>query len=141
MSDTDKTQPDEQTGAWVDEAPSYEKDKYIWTRTKITYSDGNVRYTGYKVDSTSDLNKELLGLIQGLQGQIDATIETWYGTVTPTLNNEPAVNWNTDELKIRHNGDLYYDTEAGKCYRFIVTETETKWTEVNDTEIDRKSVV
>lgn len=135
VSDTDKTQPDEQTGAWVDKAPSYEKDKYIWTRTKITYSDGNVRYTGYKVDSTSDLNKELLGLIQGLQGQIDATIETWYGTETPTLNNEPAVNWNTDELKIRHNGDLYYDTEAGKCYRFIVTETEAKWTEVNDTEI------
>lgn len=135
VSDTDKTQPDEQTGAWVDEAPSYEKDKYIWTRTKITYSDGNIKYTGYKVDSTSDLNKELLGLIQGLQGQIDATIETWYGTETPTLNNEPAVNWNTDELKIRHNGDLYYDTEAGKCYRFIVTETETKWTEVNDTEI------
>ena len=56
--------------------------------------------------------------IEGLQNQIDGVIETWFGGVAPTMANYPASEWGTDNLKIAHLGDLYYDNSTGTAYRF-----------------------
>jgi phage-related protein len=59
-----------------------------------------------------------VGDIQDLQEQIDGKVTTWYYSGEPTLNNEPAKTWNTEELKNEHLGDLYYDKATGRTYIF-----------------------
>lgn len=40
-------------GSWSDTRPDWEKGKYIWTRSKITYTDENVEYAG-EICATGD---------------------------------------------------------------------------------------
>lgn len=56
--------------------------------------------------------------LEGIQDQIDGVIETWFYNGVPTLNNYPASEWNTKDLKKQHLGDLYYDNDTGTAYRF-----------------------
>ena len=63
--------------------------------------------------------------VADLQDQIDGSVTTWFGTGEPTLNNYPVVgdpegDWVTDEVKDRHIGDVYYDDNTGKAYRFQI---------------------
>lgn len=60
------------------------------------------------------------------QNILDAieSIETYFLAGEPTLENEPAVNWTTDNLKNQHLRDVYYDNDSGKAYRWSLT-TET----------------
>ena len=60
--------------------------------------------------------------IENLQNQIDGVIETWFSEGVPTLANYPASEWSTDNLKIAHLGDLYYDNSTGTAYRFSQNE-------------------
>lgn len=39
-------------GAWLFTMPEWEVGKYIWTRSKVTYSDGDVDYTEPYCDSS-----------------------------------------------------------------------------------------
>lgn len=59
-----------------------------------------------------------------LQKQIDNEISTWFDNYIPTLENKPASDWNTINLKDQHIGDLFYiidnETYAGQCYRFAL---------------------
>ena len=48
-----------------------------------------------------------------LQDQVDGNITTWFYSGVPTLQNEPAINWTTEEEKNNHLGDLYYNKETG----------------------------
>ena len=73
--------------------------------------------------------------IEKLQNQIDGTITTYYYTGVPTLNNEPAVNWTTDEIKSEHIGDLYYDQTTGHSYRFLYEDNQYKWVEIADSDV------
>lgn len=46
------------------------------------------------------------------------TTQTWFGNGVPTLESPPALSWNTDELKVEHIGDIYYDVDNGYVYLF-----------------------
>lgn len=72
-----------------------------------------------------------------LQSQLDGAIETWFYPHVPTLENEPAVDWETNEQKNIHLGDLFYDQNTGKCYRFqtYAGGTRYEWREITDTDI------
>lgn len=53
--------------------------------------------------------------------------DSWFlrgmpGRGVPTVSNEPASTWTTDELKKKHIGDRYIDLETGYCYRWNGTE-------------------
>lgn len=65
-----------------------------------------------------------------LSSQVDGVVNIWYGTVTPTASNEPAVSW-TDEEKVSHTGDLYYNTTNGYSYRW----TGSSWAQITDERI------
>ena len=75
--------------------------------------------------------------ISNLQTQIDGSITTWFYEVTPTNNNEPAVNWTTTDLKNVHLGDLYYDTITGYCYRYQVQNNAYSWQRITDTDVTK----
>ena len=73
--------------------------------------------------------------IENLQTQIDGGITTWFYEVPPSADNEPESVWITDEMKNTHLGDLYYDTEAGTCYRYMLQDGEYFWQQVSDTDV------
>lgn len=80
------------------------------------YIDNAVGEVNTKVDDAiSDLSENISFVnqlskdLEAVKNQIDGAIETWFYEPVPTLSNEPAVNWATNEDKNVHLGDLYYD--------------------------------
>lgn len=73
--------------------------------------------------------------IDNIQNQVDGAIETWFYDPVPTLENIPASDWDTDEKKTNHLGDLYYSKE-GKAYRFQYEQGKGwYWNAITDTDI------
>lgn len=114
------------------------------------------------LESKDFINNTLPGLLSGLQAQLDGVIEQWFYGVDPTpdsnapLNaaNEPAKGWvdadaesgGTTERE-KHLGDLFYNTESGKVWRYVKgkvrphpgaalsTSDYYYWKELEDTEL------
>ena len=70
-----------------------------------------------------------------LQDQVDGNIKTWFYSLVPTLQNEPASSWSTDEEKNNHLGDLYYDKETGYAYRFSLENNTYSWLKLTDSDV------
>lgn len=70
-----------------------------------------------------------------LQDQVDGNITTWFYSGVPTLQNEPANSWTTDEEKNNHLGDLYYDKETGYAYRFSLENSTYSWLKLTDSDV------
>lgn len=75
--------------------------------------------------------------IAELQSQIDGQIETWFYDHEPSLQNEPAVNWTTNEQRKDHEGDLFFWKSTGHSYRFLQDGAVWKWQIVQDTDISK----
>lgn len=80
----------------------------------------------------SDFVEQTTSDIEDIQSQLDGNITSWFYDYTPTLNNEPAVNWTTDELKNEHLGDVFYNNDEGTTYRFVLDNNVYKWLELSD---------
>jgi hypothetical protein len=77
-------------------------------------------------------------VIIDLQKQTDGAIETWFYEGVPTLDNLPAVDWTTGNLKKKHIGDLYYDQTTGYAYRFTKYNDDVnpyRWNRIKDNDI------
>ena len=85
----------------------------------ITVTDNN----GNDVKIT-DLIDSLQDQVDQVKEQDDKQIVLWFGNETPTLNNAPAVNWETEQIRHEHANDIYYNRDAGLAYSFIETITE-----------------
>ena len=90
------------------------------------------------------------GLKNDLQQQIDGAVETFTGSVVPTLVNYPYTDWYDTSVtpvhdeRAKHVGDIYYVVnssadEGGYCYRFAFDETnhEYMWVLIKDTDITK----
>ena len=75
--------------------------------------------------------------IAELQSQIDGQIERWFYDHEPSLQNEPAVNWTTNEQRKNHEGDLFFWKSTGYSYRFLQDGAVWKWQIVQDTDISK----
>ena len=132
---------------WSTTNPTWEQGTYLWIRTKITYSDSEVEYTdpycdsSWKVaaDGVAGLNKDIENInsvMKNMQAEIDGAIETWYLPGDPTSENfeNPwkTEEGDTDEVRERHIGDLYFDTETGKSYRYFKDGSTYKWQIISD---------
>ena len=86
-----------------------------------------------QIISTQNSQSETINNIQSglddLVDQIDSNITYYKGNYVPTLENEPASEWTTDELKDNHLGDLFYNTDTGSAYRFVKDGVVYKWEE------------
>ena len=134
-------------------ANNYEGDSYVKydsDKKKVTIKgdlDIKSTYDGktldkYIADKSLDKNAvetiiKKSDTITDLQNQIDGAIETWFYDGVPTLSNEPAVGWTTDNDKKTHLGDLYYDNKTGKAYRFAKDGSTYKWIIITDTELTK----
>ena len=75
-----------------------------------------------------------LNSLEKLQSQVDGNITTWFYSGVPTINNLPASEWTTNEQKVNHLGDLYYDNDSGYAYRFAVNDGVYSWVEIVDSD-------
>lgn len=111
----------------------------------VIAANGNVFRGDFRSISSSTADQSLDELISGLSGQVDQVkgqvdnkFEIWYGHGTPTLNNEPAVNWTDEETRNRHLQDIYYDLDrepasnGGNYYRFELTNGVYGWNLITD---------
>ena len=85
----------------------------------------------------AEFTSTVTGDLADLQDQIDGNIATWFYAGTPTLTNEPAVNWTTTEEKNQHLGDLYYDTNNGYAWRFMVQNGSYSWGRITDSDVTK----
>ena len=88
------------------------------------------------------VNAELEGFVNAtltslkdMQNQIDGSITTHFYKGVPSMENIPASEWTTDELKKAHLGDLYYDQDTGYAYRFALNGEVYEWTKIVDNDV------
>ena len=109
------------------------------TETKIENAESAIEETQADVQ---ELDAKVDDEVSNLQSQIDGTIQFWNGSEIPTLNNEPASLWTTEEDKNNHRADLYTviedvdgELKQGKSYRFDKVGTTWTWIELKDNEL------
>lgn len=109
------------------------------TEERIETAEEDIEETNKAIDS---LDNKLTDEVANLQGQIDGQIQFWNGPTIPTLNNEPAINWETEEQKNNHRADIYTviedvdgELKQGKSYRFDKVGTNWVWVELTDNEL------
>ena len=91
------------------------------------------------LESKDFINNTLPDILSEIQSQLDGQIEQFFEEYDPTNENPPASTWQTEEEKIAHQGDLFYNTLTGKVFRWVKT-TNNKWyshtwQELQDTEV------
>lgn len=77
------------------------------------------------------------GDIESLQDQIDGNITTWFYDVDPAMNLPPVTDWDTDEKKDAHLGDIYYNTMKGYAWRFMKSGSTYSWERITDTDVTK----
>lgn len=90
------------------------------------------------------------GLENDLQQQIDGAVETFTGSVVPTLTNHPYTDWYDTSVtpvhdeRAKHVGDIYYVInsaldEDGYCYRFAYDNTTHaySWVLIKDSDVTK----
>lgn len=81
------------------------------------------------------INNTLPGILSEIQSQLDGQIEQFFETYDPTLTSAPAKDWTTNQMKENHLGDLFYNTESGKVFRFIKNGSVYSWQVLQDSEV------
>lgn len=139
--------PDTSNEKWSTTNPTWQQGNYLWIRTKITYSDNGVEYTSPYCDSSwkaaadgvAGLNKDIDSInsaMNKMQAEIDGAIETWYLPGDPTAadfkNPWKEEEGDSSEVREKHIGDLYFDTNTGKSYRYFKDGSTYKWQIISD---------
>lgn len=152
MTESSTIVPDISDSGWATTHDEWSQGKYLWIRTAITYYDVNanpttwIEYTAPYCDSSwkaaadgvLSLSERIDGvdeLIEALQKEVDGAIETWYLDGDPTaLGFENP--WPSTDTNEEHIGDLYFDTETGKSYRYFKqSDSSYAWQIITDTEL------
>jgi hypothetical protein len=81
--------------------------------------------TGKDIDETIEDLKTDVDLVKE---QTDREYTLWFFDYVPTLNNIPASEWTTEDLKTMHDQDMFYNRLTGKGYRF----ESGVWNEITD---------
>jgi len=127
----------------------------------VTYFDldsgeigGNIKFkagsSGYdnltdKPDLSVFAEKTYVDAVKGdLQDQIDGVVDSWFYNYTPSVANAPASEWTTTEIKQRHVGDTFTNTQpfvdndttpdAGKSWRWVNNSGVFSWTPIADSD-------
>lgn len=87
-------------GSWVTVAPQWEKGKYLWTRSKITYTNPtSVVYTKPICDTSWEMVGEVVEIVDGKNS-------IFYSTTEPSTTG-------------KKENDVWFDTDDGyKMYKF-----------------------
>lgn len=87
------------------------------------------------LETKNYINNTLPGILSEIQAQLDGQIEQFFDTYDPTTANLPASSWTTTTDKENHLGDLFYNTDTGKVFRWVKENGVYKWQELQDSEV------
>ena len=87
------------------------------------------------LETKNYINNTLPGILSEIQAQLDGQIEQFFDTYDPTTANLPASSWTTTADKENHLGDLFYNTDTGKVFRWVKENGVYKWQELQDSEV------
>lgn len=89
LSSDKVNQPSESDPSWTASCPQWQPGKYIWTRIKMTYTNNNVEYVGYSVDTSWEAINDMQIDARNLQRYTDFDKEEnvgkwdkWKGNMT-----------------------------------------------------------
>lgn len=102
---------------------------YRYTETSGVYSwevidttDGNYAVVSSEFRQTKSLiSQEVSKSETTINNSINENFANYVKTSTPTTSNSPASSWTTDALKLQHNGDICYNKNNGRYYKWTVT--------------------
>ena len=89
------------------------------------------------LESKNYINNTLPGILDEIQAQLDGQIEQFFHTYDPTTNNAPANTWTTTAKKEEHLGDLFYNTDNGKVFRWVKNGNVYSWQQLQDSEVSQ----
>lgn len=87
------------------------------------------------LENKNYINNTLPGILSEIQAQLDGQIEQFFDTYDPTTSNAPASGWTTTADKENHLGDLFYNTDTGKVFRWVKENGVYKWQVLQDSEV------
>lgn len=85
--------------------------------------------TGKDMDDTIEDLQADMNLVKE---QTDKEYTLWFFDYDPTLENLPASEWTTDELKTMHEQDMFYNRLTGHGYRFEPDDSSWSWNDITD---------
>lgn len=104
--------------------------------TRISADSITLESTG---ENAQDTLQDIVKDIEKVKEQNDNMWVLWFGAELPTLENYPASDWETDELKAEHVQDILVidnkedEFNNGKAFRFLQKKNgEFEWNEITD---------
>ncbi len=76
------------------------------------------------LESKNYINNTLPGLLSGLVTQIDGKVETWFQATDPSLS------WVDADTRMKHVGDMWYNTSTKRLYCYASNASNYYWDEV-----------
>ncbi len=76
------------------------------------------------LESKNYINNTLPGLLSGLVTQIDGKVETWFQAADPSLS------WVDADTRMKHVGDMWYNTSTKRLYCYASNASNYYWDEV-----------
>ena len=92
-----------------------------------------------QVKTLDDVMQAYQADLDDIRAQADEQVVLWFGEQVPTLDNEPANAWTTDDMKLEHVKDIYYNKAAkdngGRAYSFEQVDGKFMWLNITDKDV------
>ena len=92
-----------------------------------------------QVKTLDDVMQAYQADLDDIRAQADEQVVLWFGEEVPTLDNEPASAWTTDDMKLEHIKDIYYNKAAkdngGRAYSFEQVDGSFMWLNITDKDV------
>lgn len=125
-----------------DDAPSFKQYKgingYILKGKEVTILSATLnRLIGQFISETTGKSydamfEEIQADVDIIKEQTDKEYSLWFFEYVPTLDNIPASDWKTPELKTMHEQDMFYNRLTGFAYRFEKSGDSWSWNSITD---------
>lgn len=111
--------------------------KYDFSKLVVLEKNYEIQKLGLnKVENElTNFANETTKNLEELQNQVDGNITTWFFNGVPTAEAYPSSEWTTENDKINHLGDLYYDQDTGYAYRWAYENNTYNWSKIVDADV------
>lgn len=113
---------------------------YTLPAAKVYISPAGIALNvGGQVKTLDDVLQAYQADLDDIRAQSDEQVVLWFGEQVPTLDNEPASGWTTDDMKLEHIKDIYYNKAAkdngGRAYSFEQVDGKFMWLNITDKDV------
>lgn len=94
---------------------------------RLAAAQGSSGKQDEQIKQLSETLAQFMADTNGKFQELEGHTQTFFYSGVPTLDNAPAVEWETNEAKAEHIGDLYYNEDDGSLYLFKGDGTDFEW--------------